>query len=415
MRSKAVLVIADGMADRPLKELGWKTPLEVANRPAMNRVAAEGVNGIVDPIAPGIPPGSDTATLAMLGYDPSKIYTGRGAFEALGLDIEVLPGDVAFRCNFATVDKEMIVLDRRAGRIDNEEASKLSSRLQNVKLSEFPDVRLKFKNAVQHRAALVVHGPMLSSAVSASDPESNGRKLLEVKPLDTTEEARRTAAVMNALTQRFHEVLENDLVNEKRVERGQPTANIILFRGAGMLPQIPSLHEKFGVKTACVAAVSLIRGVCKAAGMSLIRVEGATGTPQTDYLAKAKAATEALKTNDFVLLHVKATDAASHDGNFKLKVEILEKIDSMLGYLIGHVEMESTYLAFTADHTTSSRTRNHEGDPVPVAIIGPDVRRDDVMEFGERTCAYGGLNRIRGIDLMSTLMGLIGKTEKFGS
>lgn len=415
MSSKAILVIADGMADRPVKELGWKTPLEVANRPAMNHVATKGVNGIIDPIAPGIPPGSDTATLAMLGYDPSKFYTGRGALEALGLNIQVFPGDVAFRCNFATVDEEMVVLDRRAGRIANEEASKLSSKLQNVKLSEFPDIKFTFKNAVQHRAALVVRGPKLSAAVSASDPVSTGRKVLEVKPLDATEEARRTAVIMNALTRRFHEVLKEDPVNRKRVERGLQAANIVLFRGAGTLPQIPSLREKYGVKTACVAAVSLIRGVCTVAGMKLIDVDGATGTPQTDYVAKARAALDALKTNDFVLLHVKAADAASHDGNVRLKVEVLEKIDSMLGYLIEHVKMESTYLALTADHTTSSRTRNHEGDPVPVAIVGPDVRCDDVMKFGERTCANGGLNRIRGIDLMSTLMGLIGKTEKFGS
>jgi 2,3-bisphosphoglycerate-independent phosphoglycerate mutase len=147
----------------------------------------------------------------------------------------------------------------------------------------------------------------------------------------------------------------------------------------------------------------------------LIDVKRATGTPETDYLAKAKAGVQALRSNDFVLVHVKATDVASHDGNVRLKIKVTEKIDEMLTYIIDHADMTSTYLAITADHTTSSLTRNHEGDPVPVAIMGHGVRSDGVKEFGERTCAMGGLNRIRGMDLMSILMSLIGKAKKFGS
>jgi 2,3-bisphosphoglycerate-independent phosphoglycerate mutase len=190
---------------------------------------------------------------------------------------------------------------------------------------------------------------------------------------------------------------------------------MILCRGAGTIPKIPTLQEKFEIRPACVAAVSLIKGVSKVAGMNVINVKGATGTVQTDYMAKAKAAVQALKKHDFVLLHVKATDVASHDGNAKLKVEIIEKIDKMLGYILANVNQDSTYLAVTADHTTSTDTRNHEGDPVPVAIMGPGVRRDDVANFGERTCTKGGLNRIRGLDLMPTLMSLVGKTKKFGT
>lgn len=178
---------------------------------------------------------------------------------------------------------------------------------------------------------------------------------------------------------------------------------------------MPTLQERYDIKPACIAAVSLIRGVCEVVGMDLINVRGATGTPQTDYMAKAKAAVRALKTHDFVLLHVKATDVASHDGNVKEKIEIVEKIDKMLGYVLDNVDLGFTYIAVTADHTTSSATRNHEGDPVPVAIIGSGVRRDDVTEYGERTCAEGGLNRIRGMDLMPTLMSLIGKAKKFGA
>ena len=409
------MVIADGMADRPIEELGWKTPLEAARRPALNHLTECGVSGILDPIAPGIPAGTDTATLALLGYDSLKVYSGRGALEAVGSGVEVLPGDVAFRCNFATVDKNLVVLDRRAGRIANEDAAKLAESLQKVKLKSSLNVKFFFKNTVQHRTALVIRGHSLSTAISDSDPGVTGKPILEVKPLSDFQEAKRTARIVNELTQEFHKVLKKHPVNKQRSEHELPLANMILCRGAGTIPKIPPLSEVFGIKAACVAAVPLIRGICKVAGMKLINVKGATGTVQTDYMAKARAAVEALKTNDFVLVHVKAADVASHDGNFKLKIEVLQKIDEMLRFMLDHLDLNSTVLAVTADHSTSCMTGNHVGDPVPVVISGPYVRRDGVVEFGERSCAKGGLNRIRGTDLMHTLMDLLGKTEKFGA
>jgi len=155
--------------------------------------------------------------------------------------------------------------------------------------------------------------------------------------------------------------------------------------------------------------------VCKVAGIKLINIEKATGTPQTDFMAKANAAIQASKSNDLVVLHVKATDVASHDGNVKQKIELIEKIGRMLDYIMNNIDLDSTYVAVTADHTTSSTTRNHEGDSVPVAITGPYVRRDDVKEYDERACSQGGLNRIRGMDLMPILMNLVGKIKKFGA
>jgi len=412
---KAILVIADGMADRPLKELDWKTPLEAAHKPSLNHIAKTGVSGIMDPISPGLPPGSDTATLALLGYNALKVYSGRGAFEATGSGVNVLPGDVAFRCNFATVDNNLVVLDRRAGRISNEDASKLAKSLQKIKLEKHSDTVFLFKNTIQHRASLVIRGPKLSAAVSDSDPEKIGEKVSEIKPLDESREARLTAEILKELMQKFHEILKQHPVNKERTKRGLPQANIILSRGAGTIPNINPLSQKYGISATCIGAAPLIRGVCKAAGMKLIDVKGATGTPQTDFMAKAKATVQALRTNDFVLLHVKATDVASHDGNIKQKIELIEKIDSMLGYMLNNIDLGSTYLAVTADHTTSSLTKNHEGDPVPIAITGPYVRSDDVEEYDERACAKGGLNRIRGVDLMPILMNLIGKTKKFGA
>lgn len=411
---KALLVIGDGMADRPLKELNWKTPLEAANKPSMNHVASVGVCGLLDPIAPGIPPGSDTATLALLGYDALKVYSGRGVFEALGWGIEVRESDVCFRCNFATVDEKMTVLDRRAGRIATEEAAELAESLKRVKLSK-PEVEFVFASTVEHRAVLVLRGPKLSKEVSDSDPAVNGRKTLEVKPLNNSMEAKFTAEVLNELAQKFHEVLKSHPVNREREARGQPPANFVLFRGAGTLPKIKPLNELYGVEASCVSATPLVRGVCKAAGMRLLNVEGATGTVRTDYMAKAKAAVQALENSDLVLLHVKAPDAVSHDGNIKQKVEVIERIDKMLAYILNNIDLSETYVALTADHTTSCMTGNHEGDPVPLAIMGPYVRSDDVNEFDERACAKGGLGRLRGKHLMSILMNFLGKVKKFGA
>jgi len=411
---KAILVIGDGLADRPLKELGWKTPLEAAQKPSLNQIAKTGVCGIMDPISPGMPPGSDTATLALLGYDVLRVYSGRGAFEAIGSGINVLSGDVAFRCNFATVDENLIVLDRRAGRIANEDASELAESLQKIKLKE-PEIEFLFENTVQHRAVLIVRNHGLSPIVSDSDPGKVGEGVLKVKPLDKSSEAKLTAEIVNELMHEFHKILKEHPVNNERVKRGLLPANMILCRGAGSVPEIKPLSQIYGIRSACVGATPLVRGVCKAAGMKLIDVKGATGTPQTDFMAKAKATTQAIKTNDFVLLHVKATDVASHDGKVKQKIEMIEKIDRMLGYVLGNIDLDSTYLAVTADHTTSSITGDHEGDPVPIAITGPYVRTDDVEKYDERACAKGGLNRIKGIDLMPILMNLIGKTKKFGA
>jgi 2,3-bisphosphoglycerate-independent phosphoglycerate mutase len=412
---KAVLVIGDGMADRPIKELGWKTPLEVAKKPFLNRIAESGVCGILDPISPGVPPGSDTATLALLGYNAEEVYSGRGALEALGSGVKVLPGDVAFRCNFATVNDDLVVLDRRAGRIANEDALPLAESLQKVKLKKSLGASFLFKSTIQHRTVLSIRGPKLSTAVSDSDPERVGEKAVEVKPLNDSSEARLTARIVNELTPEFHKVLKDHPVNRERIKLGLPSANMVLCRGAGTIPDIEPLSQVFNISAACVAAAPLVKGVCRVAGMDVVSVRGATGTPQTDYIAKAKAAVQVLKRYDFVLLHVKATDVASHDGRPKQKFEIIEKVDGMLGYLLDHIDPKSAYVAVTADHTTSCLTGNHEGDPVPIAITGPYVRSDKVKEYDERSCAVGGLGRIRGVDLMPILMNLLGKTSKFGA
>ena len=412
---RAIMVVGDGMADRPLRELKGKTPLEAAEKPSLNWVAENGVCGIIDPIGPGVPPGSDTAHLALLGYDPLKVYAGRGALEALGSGVEILPDDVAFRCNFATVDDHVRVIDRRAGRIETDDASRLAEGLKEITLKEHPKVQIRFENTLQHRAVLLLRGPGLSTMVSDSDPQKVGRQVLRVHPLDNTSEAGKTAEIVNELTQHFHEILKKHPVNEERKKRGLLPANIILCRGAGKLPDMTLIPLQYGIHAVAISAMPLVRGVCKAAGMRLLAVSGATGTYDTDAVAKANAVVQAVQSYDLVFVHVKAPDVASHDGKVQQKIKMIEKIDEMMGHILRNVNLDETVVVVTADHTTSLSTREHEGDPVPVAIAGPGVRTDEVKEFGERACARGGLGRIRGVDLMPIVMNLLGKVKKFGA
>jgi 2,3-bisphosphoglycerate-independent phosphoglycerate mutase len=410
---KTILIIGDGMADRPLKRLGWRTPLEASDKPNLDRVAKTGVCGLIDPIAPGVPPGSDTSHLALFGYDPYIHYQGRGAFEALGGGIEVRRGDISFRGNFASVDERMVVVDRRAARI-NQGSEELALAIDGLRLEAFPDVEVIVKHTVEHRLALVLRGPRLSRMVSDSDPGKEGAPVKKVTHLDESYEALRTASIVNTLSSEFHRILENHEVNAKRREKGLPPANAVLLRGAGTLPEVHPISETYGVRALAVAAGALYRGIAKCVGMEVVEAKGATGDYGTDTLSKAKTVIERLPQYDLVFIHVKATDNAAHDGDHGKKIMMIEKIDALVGHLLDNTDPEETFITVTADHTTSTELREHTGDPVPLAITGPGVRRDAVDRFSEVDCAHGGLGRIRGVSLMPILMDLAGRAKKFG-
>lgn len=343
-KGKGLLLIFDGMGDRPVPELGGKTPLEAASTPNLDRMAREGVNGIMDPIAPGIRPGSDTSHLAYLGADPYEYYTGRGPIEAAGIGLDVRPGDVAFRCNFATVDDKMVVVDRRAGRI-MEGTDRLAELLNGM---EIEGVKVILKRSVAHRAALILRGEGLGCKVSDIDPHEPGEELRQARASDQASE--KTARVLNELVRISHERFENHPVNLERKRRGELPANILLPRGAGILKETPSFEEKFGIRGAAIAEVGLIYGVARILGLDLIRVADSTGGLDTDTQAMGRAAMKALETHDFVMMNVKGCDIAGHDGNAKAKVEMIEKIDQMVGEMSKSFD-GSLYVILTADHS----------------------------------------------------------------
>ncbi len=411
---KAVLIVCDGLGDRPVKSLDGLTPLQAASAGTMDSIADRGACGIMDVIAPGQPPGSDTAHLALFGYDPEKVYSGRGAFEALGVGFDLKPGDVAFRCNLATLNEEGVVVDRRAGRISSEEARILADALKDIRIESVDGVEAVFIPSAEHRGVLVLRGEGLSRKVSDVDLHKVGVKPPKPRPLEATPEAERTAKALNEFLEKASKILTSHPLNEKRLEKGLPSANTVLTRGAGTLPEIKPIGERWRIKAAAIAGGALYKGVAKAVGFELIEVEGATGTVNTNLRGKVQAAIKALRSYDYVFLHVKATDTVSHDRNPRRKVEVIEWISRELKPLVEEVFSSGYYIAITGDHTTPCEVGEHRGDPVPLAIAGPGVRKDKVDRFDEISCAQGGIGRIRGVDLMRILMNYLGRVPLFG-
>ena len=409
---RAIVVVGDGMADRPLRDLSYRTPLEAASLKSIDRLASSGASGLLDPISPGVVPGSDVANLSLLGYDASRVYTGRGPLEAIGAGLQLQEGDLAFRCNFATVESDLTVLDERAGRI-LDGIGELEEGLQTLEFDSRHDVRFLFKRTSGFRGVLLLRGSGLSPNLSMQMPKI-GWRADSVRAADNSTEAERTCNALREFIRRSHEFLEDHPVNRKRKAGRKPPANIVIPWGPGKRPNVQPLCETYKVKAACVAGVSLIKGICKLAGMTVVDVPGATGDIDTDTTAKGRAALRMLQDHDLVFIHVEGPDEASHDGDISGKISIIEKIDSMVGLLIEHINLEQTCVTVLADHTTSTRLRRHTGDPVPIVIAGADMICDEVASYSEKTASGGALGRIGGRDLMPIVLDLIGKMEKLG-
>jgi 2,3-bisphosphoglycerate-independent phosphoglycerate mutase len=322
--------------------------------------------------------------------------------------MDVQPGDVAFRANFGTVDENMVVTDRRAGRIV-EGTTELAKAINGLVID---GVEVIFKESVAHRGALLLRGEDLGAKITDVDPHEPGQKIHESTGGDDA--SMKTASVLNQLVGISHERMENHPVNLDRKNRGLLPANVILPRGAGILEPIPSFHETHGLKGAAIAEVGLIYGVARILGLEIIRVVGSTGGLDTDLDAIGRSATDALADHDFVMCNIKGCDIAGHDGNGEDKKEFIERIDLILGEVM-ETAGDRTLIVVTADHSTPVSIMDHSGDPVPICIYGPGVRTDDVSEYGERTCTMGGLGRIRGVDLINIIKDLMDASEKFGA
>jgi len=386
--SKIVLFVFDGLGGLPHSETGL-TELESARKPNLDRLAEEGVLGLMDPVGPGITPGSGPAHLSLFGYDPVRYMVGRGVLEALGVDFELKPGDVAARCNFCTVDGGGVITDRRAGRIPTEKNAELCQKLHQIKIE---GVELFILSGKEHRFAAVFRGEGLSGEVGDTDPQKTGLKPKEAFAL--TPNGSKMATVIS----RF-------LAQAKTVLADSHPANMILFRGVSQRPALPQMSEVFKLAPAAIATYPMYRGLAKLVGMEVL----ATGTTFGDEI---DTLTEHWADYDFFFVHLKQTDSAGEDGDFARKVKVIEEADALLPHL---TRLNPEVLIVTGDHSTPATLKAHSWHPVPILLASKNCRQDGSKEFSERACRVGGLGRIRGVDVLPLALAHALKLEKFGA
>ena len=426
---KLLFLVIDGMGDLPIEEFEGKTPLEFASTPNMDYLARNGKLGMMYTIGKGVAPESDAAVISILGYDPYKYYTGRGPIEAVGADIDMKDGDLALRCNFATLDKKNRILDRRAGRdLTEEETSKLSKAInEEVKFDSYP-ADFEFKSTISYRGVLVIksRNKPLSSKITITDPAYemiNGisiakkefKMVLDVsKPTDESKEAKISSSLVNEFTDESHKALENHEVNKKRIDEGKLAANCILSRSpSNKLPKLFSINEKYGVHFACLLDMPVERGISKLAGMSLIPLLPPTKNLQKDSVIRANKIFEISPSYDCFYIHIKGPDEPGHDGNPVLKKELIEIIDThFLGNFLPNVDLKDWLICITADHSTPCKLKRHSDDPVPILISGDKIEGDKKDGFGEEVCKKGSLGILKkGSELMPILMRYLKKKQ----
>jgi len=386
--SKIVLLVIDGLGGLPDPETG-KTELETANTPNLDQLAAKGICGLTDPVGPGITPGSSPGHLALFGYDPVSHNIGRGVLEAIGIDFQLQPGDVAARGNFCTMDEKGLITDRRAGRISTEKCTELS-RLLDGRLID--GVKVFVSPVREHRLVVVFHGDGLAPEVSDSDPQQLG---VTPKPVTAlSPEAGKLASVANQF-----------MTQAKTLLAEHYPSNMVLLRGFSKHPHFPSMSEIYKLKPAAIVSYPMYRGLAKLVGMEVLK----TGTTIEDEITTLK---QSYTDYDFFYLHIKGTDSAGEDGDFERKVRVLEQIDNTLPELIS---LEPDVIVVTGDHSTPALLKGHSWHPVPILLYSRWCRCDRVSEFSESACVSGGLGRFPATQVMPLAMANALKLTKFGA
>ena len=398
---KYVLVIGDGMADYPIPELGNKTPLQAAHKPNMDSIAAKGRNGLLKTVPDDANPGSDTAILSVLGYDPKRFCTGRGPFEAAARGIVLEEGDVAFRCNLIT-EEDGILIDHSAGHITSDEASKL---IQALKKAFEKTNGVEFFSGLDYRHFLILRNSPNCHFIECIPPHDViGAEVSTVLPKAKSAEAEETVKLLKKLINDSKAVLEAHPVNIARVKAGKRPGNMIWPWGGGGKPSMPSFKEKYGLRAAVISAVDLVKGIGIYAGMEVIDVPGATGMSDTDYEGKAEAALKAIVSNDLVFIHVEAPDEAGHVKDCRLKVKTIEDLDKrLLGRILEGLS-EPFAIAILPDHPTPITVGTHTRDPVPFLICSPFLEPDGVRKFDELSARNGAFGLIENKSFMSLLL-----------
>ena len=400
---KYIIILGDGMADEPIASLGNKTPIQAANTPTIDRIAALGRNGLLDTIPEGFLPGSEIANLSVLGYDLNKVFEGRGSLEAASMGVSIEPGEMAMRCNLICIEDEKIK-NHSAGHISNEEAHELILFLQEELGSE----SVNFFPGVSYRHLFKMKGG--NKHLNCTPPHDvPGTPFADVMILAERPEAEDTADFLNELTLNSQVLLENHPVNLKRAAEGKDKANSIWLWSPGYKPEMKTLLETYYLKSgAVISAVDLIKGIGVYAGLEVINVEGATGLYNTNYEGKAQAAIEALRKDDFVYLHIEASDEAGHEGDAALKIKTIEYLDSrIVKPIFDEVSTwdEPVTIAILPDHPTPCVYKTHTKSPVPFIIYKPGEKADDVLVYDEFAAEKGSYGLLKGAEFMKKLLG----------
>ena len=401
MKQKAIIFLADGMADDPLMELGGKTPLEYANTPAMDSIAKRGASGTFLTLPDGLPTSSDVANMSVLGFEPEYNYPGRGPIEAAAQGIELDEDDIALRCNLVYVSDDGFLRDYSAGHISPEDAAVLMADLETA----FGSDEVTFYSGVSYRNLLVLHGKRFSPLVDYFKPDSSQDILLsELRLSAQTPEAQETVDFLIDLEERAAKFLANHPINLKK----KSPANRIWPWSPGRRPALPDFSQKYQQRTgAIISAVDVIRGLGMCSNMQVIEVPGATGFVDTNYDGKAQAAIKAIEENDFVYLHLEAIDECSHLGDLKLKIQAIEEFDAkIVAPVLAALEGKGIRFAVLPDHPVPIKLRAHTTTPVPVAMMGPGIDVDGIESFSETLAPKGGLGYMSGDGLMKRLLGL---------
>jgi 2,3-bisphosphoglycerate-independent phosphoglycerate mutase len=390
------------MADEPIAALGNKTPLQVANKPTIDKIAALGQNGMLSTIPEGFAPGSEIANLSVLGYNLHEVFEGRGSLEAASIGVPIEDNEMAMRCNLICVENG-IIKNHSAGHISNEESSELIAFLQR----ELGNDIVSFHHGVSYRNLLKMKDGN-KHLICTPPHDVPGKPFADLMLKAEIPEAQATADYLNALTLRSQELLENHPINLKRAEQGKDKANSIWAWSAGYRPQMKTLLETYGLKNGVViSAVDLIFGIGICAGLKPVYVEGATGLYNTNYEGKAQAAINALKENDFVYLHIEASDEAGHEGDFELKIKTIESLDNrVVRPIFNEISTwnEPVTLAILPDHPTPCAIRTHTDSPVPFIIYRKGITPDSVTQYDEFSAKKGIFGLLKEDEFMKKLM-----------
>ena len=381
---KYVVVIGDGMADVPLKELNGETPLQRAEIPNMDIITSKGVSGMLKTVPNQMLPGSDIANLSIMGYNPLEYYTGRGPLEAASVGAQMDKGEVAFRCNFITEDSG-ILTDFNAGHISTIEASELIETLNQKFYSHG-----KFYLGTSYRHIFLLKDKQ-SALLESTPPHDVVGELFEENLLKPV--LNKNAVLLNKIMIESRKILKNHPINERRIAEGKKPANMIWLWGQGVKPSIPTFKDKYGLKGATITGVDLVKGLGIYMGLTNIHVPGATGYYDTDYCGKAKNALEALETHDLIFIHVEAPDEAGHAGDIKEKILAIERIDyRILGKLLDELPGFDDYsVAILPDHPTPITLKTHTSDPVPYSMCSTADSSDDILKYDEYSASKGSM------------------------